>query len=321
MSNISDSSRAAQTTHVLLMIRPAHFGPNPETAASNAFQQDTDCSPAVLERISLAEFDGMVSSLRRAGVRVLVIDDTDQPCKRDAVFPNNWFTTHATGDIFLFPLEAPGRRAERRMDIIDSLSAEHGFAVRRVVDLSAHEAEGRYLEGSGSMVLDRANRIIFATCSTRTHTELLNAFAHEVGYEVCVFDTLDSSGRAIYHTNVMLAIGEKFVVVCAAAINDARQRAAVMECLTRTGRGVIEITMEQMTAFAGNMLGVRTAAGESLIILSTTARDALTSEQRATLQRGARLLPVAVDTIERIGGGSVRCMLAEIFLPCASTQD
>jgi len=262
----------------------------------------------------------MVSSLRHAGVRVMVIDDTDQPCKPDAVFPNNWFTTHATGDVFIFPLEAPGRRAERRMDFIDALSGEHGFSVRRVVDLSGHESEGRFLEGTGSMVLDRVNRIAYAAHSSRTHPELLDAFALEAGYEACVFATLDSDGRAIYHTNVMLAIGEQFAVVCAAAISDRRQRTTVIERLAGTGRQVIEITMEQMTAFAGNVLEVQGTDGEPFIILSKTAHDALTGEQRTALQRCARLLPIAVDTIERVGGGSVRCMLAEIFLPPVNSQ-
>jgi hypothetical protein len=257
----------------------------------------------------------MVRSLRTVGVHLIIIDDTEKPVKPDAVFPNNWVTTHANGDVFLFPLEAPNRRAERRMDIIDALAAEHGFVVGRVTDLSAHEREGQYLEGTGSMVLDRAHRVAYAARSTRTHTELLNAFALQAGYEVCAFDTLDNSGLPIYHTNVMMAIGARFAVICAAVIADSRQREDFMQRLAGTGRQIINITMEQMAAFAGNLLEIRGAADEPFIVLSQTAHNALTDRQHALLQNCGRLLPVSIDTIERVGGGSVRCMLAEIFLP------
>ncbi len=306
---------AAQTTRDLFMVRPAHFGPNAQTAASNVFQRPTDRPSMSLEAVALTEFDGMVRVLRTAGVRVIVIDDTDEPTTPDAVFPNNWVTTHASGDVFLFPLEALNRRAERRMDIIDALTTEHGFAVGRVSDLSVHEREGRFLEGSGSMVLDRTNRVAYAALSTRTHPELLRNFSLEAEYDTCAFDTLDDDGLPIYHTNVMMAIGSRFVVICAAAITESQQREVVMQRLTQTGRRIIDITMEQMAAFAGNLLEVQGEEGESLIVLSQTAHDALTVEQRTLLQNCGRLLPISIDTIEQVGGGSVRCMLAEIFLP------
>lgn len=299
------------------MVRPAHFGPNAQTAASNAFQRPVDRPAASYEAAALAEFDAMVCALRAAGVRLLVIEDSGAPAKPDAVFPNNWITTHANGDVFLFPLEAPVRRAERRMDVVDALSAKHGFAVERVLDLSVHECAGKFLEGTGSMTLDRVHCVAYAARSTRTHPELLRIFAHEAGYDVCQFDTLDGDGRPIYHTNVMLAIGGRFVVICAAAIIDARQRTAVVEQLARTGRQIIDITMEQMGAFAGNLLEVKGQYDEPLIVLSQVAHDALTAEQRAMLQHCGRLLPIGIDTIEQVGGGSVRCMLAEIFLPVA----
>jgi hypothetical protein len=304
-----------QTTRNLFMVRPAHFGPNAQTAVSNVFQQSGEHPSTLLEAAALNEFDGMVRSLRAAGVNLIVINDTKTPVKPDAVFPNNWITTHANGDVFLFPLEASNRRAERRMDIVDALTAEHGFAVGRVTDLSAHECEGRFLEGTGSMVLDRIHRVVYATPSTRTHPELLHAFALEAGYEVCIFDTLDDGGQPIYHTNVMMALGERFVVICGAAIADSRQREDIMQRLAGTGRQIIDITMEQMVAFAGNLLEVRGKADEPLIVLSQTAHNVLTDRQRALLQGFGKLLPVSIDTIERVGGGSVRCMLAEIFLP------
>jgi len=308
---------AAQTTRDLFMVRPAHFGPNVQTAASNVFQRPTDRPSMSLEAAALTEFDGMVRVLRTAGARVIVIDDTDEPATPDAVFPNNWVTTHANGDVFLFPLEAPNRRAERRMDIIDALITKYGFAIGRVSDLSGHEREGRFLEGSGSMVLDRTNRVAYAALSTRTHPELLRTFALETEYDTCTFDTLGDEGRPIYHTNVMMAIGSRFAVICAAAIAGSRQREAVLQRLTRTGRQLIDITMEQMAAFAGNLLEVQGEEGEPLIVLSQTAHDALTVEQRTLLQNCGRLLPISIATIEQVGGGSVRCMLAEIFLPPA----
>lgn len=306
-----------QTTRNLFMVRPTHFGPNAETAASNAFQQPIDGSSESLQEAALAEFNDLAGTLKTAGVSLILINDTDEPAKPDALFPNNWVTTHASGDIFLFPLEAPCRRAERRMDIIEALSAEHGFTVGRVIDLSAFEQEGKFLEGTGSMVLDRVHRVAYAARSTRTHVDLLRTFALEARYDACTFDTLDAGGWPIYHTNVMMAIGSRFAVICAAAIADARQREAVLQRLTCTGRRIIEITMKQMGAFAGNLLEVQGKNGEPLIVLSRAAFDVLTVEQRAMLQQCGRLVPVAVDTIERVGGGSVRCMLAEIFLPAA----
>lgn len=297
------------------MVRPARFGPNEQTAASNAFQQRTEGSPASLKGAALAEFDAMVGSLREAGARPIVFDDTAEPVKPDAVFPNNWITTHRNGDVFLFPLEAANRRPERRTDIVETLVAEHGFTVGRVTDLSAHERHGRFLEGTGSMVLDRVDRVIYAARSTRTDPELLQDFADQTGYETCLFESRDDDGRPIYHTNVMLAIGRQFAVVCGAAIAGSRQRETVMQRLAGTGRRIIDITMAQMSAFAGNLLEVRGHADEPVTVLSRTAHDALTNEQRTLLQQSGTLLPVSIATIERAGGGSVRCMLAEIFLP------
>ncbi|MAF83795.1 MAG: amidinotransferase [Chromatiales bacterium] len=297
------------------MVRPAHFGPNEQTEASNAFQQPVSGAATSFEAAALTEFDGMAENLQAVGVRLLVIDDTDEPIKPDAVFANNWVTTHANGDVVLFPLEAPSRRDERRIDIIDTLSVKYGFTVGKVLDLSVYEREGRFLEGTGSMVLDRVNRVAYAALSTRTHLDLLHIFANEVGYDICAFDTLDGNDRPIYHTNVMLAIGGQFVVICAAAIAGSGQREAVLHRLTGTGRKIIDITMEQMGAFAGNLLEVQGQDGEPFIVLSKTAHDVLTIEQRAMLQQCGRLLPMSIDTIERVGGGSVRCMLAEVFLP------
>ncbi len=334
-----DMHGEAQTTRDLLMVRPVHFGPNRQTAASNAFQcvpgpsvtlpestapdvADPDAPPAMataadtaMAAAARAEFDGVVAALRAAGARVIVVADTESPAKPDAVFPNNWMTTHAGGDVFLFPLEAPNRRAERRRDIVEALAAEHGFTVARVVDWSGYEREQAFLEGTGSMVLDRVHRVAYAARSTRTQEGLVRLFAREAGFEPCLFDTRDAAGRPVYHTNVMLAIGCRFAVFCGAMIADAGQREAVRARLGGAGRTVIDITPEQMAAFAGNLLEIQGADDTPIVVLSRTAHAALTPAQREMLGVGAPLLPVAVDTIERIGGGGVRCMLAEIFLP------
>ena len=298
MSSGQKSLGAAQITRDLFMVRPAHFGPNTQTAKSNTFQQPTDRPAEALQTAALVEFDRLVQALRTAGVRVIVFDDTDEPVKPDAVFPNNWVSTHANGDVFLFPLEAPDRRIERRMDIINALTAEHGFAAGRVVDLSDHEDEGRFLEGTGSMVLDRIHQTAYAAISTRTDPKLLQTFTSEAGYKICSFATLDDVGRPVYHTNVMMALGCRFAVVCSGAIANSQQRAAVLQRLAGTGRQIIDITMEQMSSFAGNVLEVRGDDGQSLIVLSQTAYAALTDEQCSMLQHFGRLLPVAVDTIE-----------------------
>ena len=303
-----------QTTTDVFLVRPSHFGSNPETAESNAFQKSVY---AVSRDQVLAEFDAFVDALDSAGARPIVFDDTVEPIKPDAVFPNNWFSSHSDGTVFLYPMEAVNRRAERRLDIVESLSLDHGFNVREIVDLSSAESDGHFLEGTGSMVLDRANRLIYAALSSRTHMDLLAEFAQRVGYEITAFDATDSSGRAIYHTNVMMAIGTEFAVICAESIADRAKRDLVVARLEAGNRAVVDITMQQMAGFAGNMLELASSSGDALIVLSRSAEAVLTAGQRDTLARFGRLLPVSIDTIEAAGGGSVRCMLAEIFLPKA----
>lgn len=310
-----------QSTRHVLMIRPHAFGPNPQTAASNAFQHDPDQPPAELQAAALREFDALVAALRGVGVAPIVFEDTDVPAKPDALFPNNWMSSHADGRVFLYPLEAPLRRVERRMDIIVALSGRHGFRITEIVDLSTLENRASFLEGTGSMVLDRVNRTAYAALSSRTHPGALQAFAQRAGYESVMFDARDTDGKPIYHTNVMLAVGRRFGVICAAAIAAGDKRAAVLSRLEATGRTVIEIDHSQMRLFAGNLLELRTADDNAVIALSQTAHDSLTASQRSSLAAFGQLLPVDVATIERVGGGSVRCMLAEIFLPRADGRD
>jgi hypothetical protein len=303
------------------MIRPRAFGPNAQTAASNAFQQRVEGPLNAVREQALREFDALANALRDHGVTPLVFEDTAEPSKPDAVFPNNWVSFHADGRVFLYPLEAPVRRAERRMDIVESLSAEHGFRVRDISDLSELENVGAFLEGTGSMVLDRINRVAYAALSSRTHLEALADFAQRADYEITAFDACDADGQPIYHTNVMMAIGTQFAVVCSESIGDEDKRADVLGRLAATGRAVIEIDLAQMHRFAGNLIELRTADGKFIVVLSQNAYDSLTAAQRERLSTFGRLLPVDVATIECVGGGSVRCMLAEVFLPHADGSD
>lgn len=305
-----------QSTGSVLLVRPVAFHGNPQTAGSNAFQRPpVAADPAADQAAAALEFAGLVDALCAAGVETIVVDDTARPATPDAVFPNNWVSFHADGTAVLYPMMAPNRRAERRRDILESLSSVHGFRIERVLDLSGREAEGRFLEGTGSMVLDRVNRVAYACLSARTDVELLAEAAQLLDYEPIAFAAADAGGMPIYHTNVMMCIGGDFAVLCEEAIGDAGQRTAVRRRLADTGHEVIPIRHEQMANFAGNMLELEGAGGERLLALSTRALDALEPGQRDRLAARCRLLAVPIATIEESGGGSVRCMLAEIHLP------
>jgi len=304
-----------QTTAYVVMIRPHDFGPNTETAASNVFQQAPIHPLQDLRAQALEEFDGLVSALNTAGAHPIVFEDTDSPAKPDAVFPNNWVSFHGDGTVYLYPMEAPGRRAERRTDIIELLSERHAFRVREIVDLSPIENDGSFLEGTGSMVLDRTHHVLYAALSSRTHMDALAEFAQQADYEITAFDATESLGHVVYHTNVMMTIGRRFAVICADAIVDARKREAVLARLAVTGREIIEISIAQMERFAGNLLELATDSGLSAIVMSRSAHEALSDEQLESLTRHGRIVSVPIPTIETIGGGSVRCMMAEVFLP------
>jgi len=305
----------------VLLVRPKQFRFNPQTADSNIFQARTAVSLADVQTRAIQEFDTMLSALRDAGVRVVVIDDSDDPATPDAVFPNNWVSFHSDGTVILYPMEAPNRRLERRIDIIESLSADFGYHVREILDLSPLEDAGLYLEGTGSMVLDRINREVYAALSSRTHMDALADFAQRTGYSLTVFDATGPGDVPVYHTNVMMSVGDKFVVICADAIPDSGKRKDVLAHLARTGRRIIAISTAQMESFAGNLLELRTGVDTSVIILSRTACDSLDRAQLNVLEQCGRVLPVDVGTIERVGGGSVRCMMAEIFLPRTTRPD
>ncbi len=297
------------------MIRPASFGPNPATAESNRFQvQQLDASAAEIQAHARAEFDALADALTSAGVGVCVIDDSPGPRKPDAVFPNNWVSFHADGTAVLYPLLAENRRAERREEILAWLVRDHGFHVSRAIDLAWHEREGHYLEGTGSLVLDRVNHLAFACLSPRTQLDPLGDFAQQLDYEVVSFEACDPRGVAIYHTNVLMCVGERFAVLCGASIRDQARRTAVCRILEDSGHELIDIGFEQLAAFAGNMLELRSTGGDALVVLSARALESLTREQRERVEKYAQLVAVPIPTIEKHGGGSVRCMLAEIHL-------
>lgn len=304
-----------QSTADVLLIRPKCFGPNAQTAGSNAFQQSPASGDDAIQAGAMREFDGLVAALERAGVRTHVFDDTATPLKPDAVFPNNWVTFHDDGMVVLYPMAAANRRPERRRDVIEALGAQHGFRIERVLDLSPLEARGEFLEGTGSLVLDRANRIAYAALSSRTTVEALREFASRLTYEVVAFATADAAGRPVYHTNVVMSIGERFAVICAEVLPDAQERRRVLKSLQQSGRRVIPIKIAQMEAFAGNILQLNTAGGEPVIAMSAAARAAFTPDQLGLLAAFAGLVAVPLPTIESVGGGSTRCMLAEVFLP------
>ena len=305
----------SQSTHRVLMIRPVGFTGNLQTQASNRFQsQSGSHEVAGVQAQALLEFDGLVESLRAAGIQVQVINDTPEPHTPDSIFPNNWVSFHADGSVVLYPMMALNRRDERRMDVLEQLSAQ-GLKISQVIDLTHHEQSGKFLEGTGSMVLDRVNHIAYACVSPRTDLDVLGEFAQRLDYELVSFNAADASGVPVYHTNVLMCVGSRFAVVCAEVIAE-QERAAVLHALRQSGHEVIELTAAQMHAFAGNMLELKTAGGELCVAMSQSAYDALTNDQRARLKYLAGSLIVApIPTIEKEGGGSVRCMLAEIFLP------
>lgn len=310
------STEESQLASAVLMIRPVRFESNPHTAASNRFQGRNPDSPQQQQRDAAQQFEALRRALESAGIDVVVFDDTVEPHTPDAIFPNNWVSFHADGTVVLYPMEAPNRRTERRRDIIDALAAEYGFAVREIVDLSGHENNDQFLEGTGSLVLDRPNRVAYACLSSRTHLDVLGDFAQRMDYEVVAFDAVDRNGAPIYHTNVMMAIGEELAVVCDEAIKREDQREAVLRSLEGTGHEVITLSHDQMDAFAGNMLELRSNDGERVIAMSEQARESLTDSQFGKLHASARIVSVPIDKIESSAGGSVRCMLAEIHLPC-----
>jgi hypothetical protein len=308
-------AKESQLASTVLMIRPARFESNPMTAESNLFQGQTSATPQEQQAAAVREFDALADALRDVGVEVIVVEDTPEPHTPDSIFPNNWVSFHADGRVILYPMEALNRRTERRMDIVDKLGGELGFQVSEVLDLSGHENDGHYLEGTGSMVLDRANKIAYACLSSRTQLDPLGDFAQRMGYDVVAFDAVDRNGVPIYHTNVLMNVGESVAVICGAAIAREDQRAAVLNRLQETGHEIVKLSFDQLEAFAGNMLELRSKSGKRVLAMSARAWNSLDDSQRDILLANGEVVSAAIDNIERSAGGSVRCMLAEVHLP------
>lgn len=308
-----------QSAGAVLMVRPACFAFNPQTAASNVFQSQAlsglgagvDANAA--QELALREFDGLAVKLADAGVELIIGQDTASPIKPDAVFPNNWLSFHRDGTVVLYPMLAQNRRLERREELVHQVTREGGYRTSRTVDLSHRETQAKFLEGTGSLVLDRANRVAYTCLSPRTDLDVLGEFAQLLDYDLVTFEAFDA-GKPVYHTNVLMAIGARFAVVCGEAIAPAAQRGAVLERLRASAHEVVEISVDQMRRFAANMLELAPVSG-NIIALSTTAWRSLDAAQRRILERHGGLLVADIPVIERLGGGGVRCMLAEIHLP------
>lgn len=302
-----------QSSGTVMLVRPARFGFHPAAAQSNAFAADS--ADADVATIARDEFDGLKDKLERSGVRCMVLEDQPEASCPDAVFPNNWVSFHDDGTVIYYPMANEARRAERRPEALEALLKDAGFAVGRSIDLSALEARGIYLEGTGSLILDRPARRAFACRSARTTEAGLDAWEAATGWRVERFDAADRHGRPIYHTNVMLSLGTRFAIVCAEAIVP-EDRDRVIRAIADGRRTLIDVTFDQMERFAGNLIELRGGDGSPLIALSQTAHDCLTAQQRRQLEAlGGPFVAAAIPTIERVGGGSVRCMIADVHLP------
>lgn len=306
----------AQTTNEVLMVRPCGFGFNPQTAGNNAFQKKGDQEQA--QREAVEEFDRYVALLRSLGVKVNVVEDTPTPHTPDSIFPNNWFSTHSDGTMVLYPMFAPNRRLERKEGVFNYLI--ENFDITTICDLTAYEDKGKYLEGTGSMVIDRQNGIVYACRSPRTNEEVLKEFCKVFKWRYLLFDAVDGEGGAIYHTNVMMSMGSRISVICLDSIADKGQRELVRDSILKSGREIVEISHEQMNQFAGNMLEVYsqgaegTKEGQPILVMSATAKGSLTAEQVKKIEQYYIIAAPDLHYIEVNGGGSARCMLAEIFI-------
>jgi hypothetical protein len=309
-----------QTTNTILMIRPVAFRMNEQTAVNNYYQKVLDnLSPKDANRKAQEEFDAFVEKLRAVGVNVIVVDDTHIPDTPDSIFPNNWISFHENGDVILYPMFAENRREERREDVLDIIE-DNGFIIENVVDYTLAEEAGVFLEGTGSILLDRANGKAYCALSPRADEELFIEFCEDQDMAPIIFhayQTVNGKRELIYHTNVMMCLGEKFAVICADCIDDKQERKLVLESLKSDGKEVILITEDQVNNFAGNMLEVKGKDDKSYLVMSKSAHQSLTKDQIAKIEKYSEILSSSLDVIEACGGGSARCMMAEVFLPKA----
>jgi hypothetical protein len=298
------------------MVRPGNFKYNEETAEDNVFQKKLEsASESEIQEKVISEFDGMVDLLQRAGIKVLVYREKENSDNPDSIFPNNWFSTHSDGSFITFPMFAPSRRGERNENIIDFVKEE--FSVEQRYSFEQYEKKNQFLEGTGSMIFDRKERIVYASLSERTHIQLLDKFCLLRNYEKVAFDSLDQRGKPIYHTNVMMCIGTDVAIIASSTIDDQKERKTLIDNLKNDGKTIIDITEEQMHHFAGNMLEVTNRSGDKIMVMSDQAKSALTDQQINQLEKYTTIVTSDLSVIEKYGGGSARCMMAEVFLPKA----
>lgn len=302
----------SQASSAVLMVRPKSFGFNPQTANTNAFQQNTGADFKMVSQQALHEFNSMVDLLRSNDIEVIVVEDQAQPIKPDAIFPNNWVSFHHDGTVVLYPMLAENRRVERNNPV---LTAVKHYLISQTIDLTFYEQENKFLEGTGSVVFDYVNKIAYASRSPRTHEIVLQDLTEKLGFKPVVFDAVDEEGKAIYHTNVLMCIGTGFAVVCLDAIQREDDQEKILESFSNTGHKVIAISFEQMKLFAGNMLEVKSKSGESFVLLSQKTFHSLLPGQLDALSQFVEPIPINIPTIETYGGGSVRCMVAGVFNP------
>ncbi len=306
-----------QITNTLLMIRPAAFRMNSETAVNNYFQKELNLDESEIIKKAQQEFDDLVTKLRKVGVTVIVENDQIEYDTPDSIFPNNWVSFHQNGDVALYPMFAENRRRERRESVFTKLENE-GFQIHNLIDYSSAEEEEIYLEGTGSMVLDRVNRKVYAALSTRTDEDLIIEFCEDFEYTPVIFNafqTVEGKRLPIYHTNVLMAIGESIAVICLDAIVSKSDKKEIIQNLKQDGKEILKITETQMHHFAGNMLQVKGAFDINYMVMSTTAFKSLTKDQITAIEKSSKILYSDLTIIETLGGGSARCMMAEVFLP------
>ncbi|HNP32787.1 MAG TPA: arginine deiminase-related protein [Flavobacterium sp.] len=307
-----------QTTNSILMIRPVAFHRNEQTAVNNYYQKElAGLSPVAINAQAQKEFDTFVAKLRKVGVNVIVVEDTLEPSTPDSIFPNNWISFHENGDVALYPMFAENRRPERREDILDILEDE-GFQINQIVDYTSAEEDNIFLEGTGSLLLDRENGKAYCALSPRADEEIMIEFCEDFELTPVIFEafqTVNGERKLIYHTNVMMSLGDTFAVICADSIDDKKERKMVLDSLRGDDKEIILITEEQVNSFAGNMLEVKGKNDERFVVMSEAAYKSLTKKQIAQLEAHVEIIHSSLDTIEACGGGSARCMMAEIFLP------
>jgi hypothetical protein len=307
-----------QTTNSILMIRPVAFRMNEQTTVNNYYQKVLDgLSKETVNTKAQEEFDALVIKLRMVGVHVIVVDDTLNPDTPDSIFPNNWISFHENGDVVLYPMFAENRREERREDILDIIE-DNGFVINEIMDYTSAEEDSFYLEGTGSIVLDRENGKAYCALSARADEELFIEFCEDFDYSPLIFEafqTVNGERKLIYHTNVMMCIGSTFAIICADSIDDKKERKMVLDSLKADEKEIILITEDQVNSFAGNMLEVKGTDDRRYLVMSNSAHQSLTKKQIAQIEEHLTILSSSLDTIEACGGGSARCMMAEIFLP------